>query len=272
MSNIKYLQKKANQIRDDIIKVCVPHGAGHIAPSLSCVDILVGLYYRCMSYKPEEPLWDDRDRLIFSKGHGCYGIYAILADIGVLPRDEWENFYTQKSNLPGCIERKIEYGLEAGCGSLGHGMPIAVGVAFGAQLQGRRYSTFCLVGDGELQEGSTWEALQFAVRHKVGNLVVIVDRNRLQAMDFISNILDRDKRDIIKRFHGFGLSPLVCPGHNIARLVKCINFAKASLSKLPKIIIAETVKGYGLVCMENVSKFHFRIPSEEELAMGKTYE
>lgn len=269
---IKMLQKKANHIRDKVIKVAVRHGAGHIAPSLSCVDILVALYYDCMSYNPKDPLWEDRDRLIFSKGHGCYALYAILADKGVLPREEWERFYTENSSLPGCIEQKPEYGLEAGCGSLGHGLPIAVGLAFGALIQKKKYHTFCVVGDGELQEGSTWEALQFALKHEVGNLIIIVDRNRLQAMNFTINILDRERRAIIKRFRGFDLSPIVCPGHNINKLINCIRAAKSSPAKVPKVIIAETIKGYGLKCMENVPKFHFRIPSKEELSRGKTYE
>jgi len=272
MLNDKELKKKANQIRDEVISVSVKNKACHIAPSLSCVDILIALYYRVMSYDPKNVFWEERDRLIFSKGHGCYALYAILADLGTLPKHEWINFYTEKSTLLGCTERKVEYGLEAGCGSLGHGLPIAVGVAFGAKLQHKKYHTFCIVGDGELQEGPIWEALQFALKHKLGNLTVIIDSNRLQAMDFIINILDRDKRDKIRRFKGFGFSPVVCPGHNAVKLSKRIEAAKLSLMDRPKVIVAETRKGFGLKCMENVPKFHFRLPTEEELAMGRSYE
>ncbi len=272
MNKREFLEKKANQIRDEVMRIAISCGAGHIAPSLSCVDILVALYYDCMSYKSEDPLWEDRDRLIFSKGHGCYALYAILADKGILPRQEWENFYTEESSLSGCIERKLEYGIEAGCGSLGHGLPIAAGLAFGAQIQKKKYHTFCIIGDGELQEGSNWEALEFAVKHGLQNLIIIVDRNQLQAMDFIINILDRKKQDLIKRLRGFSLSPVICPGHNIRKLINCIHAAKSPLVKAPKVIIAETVKGYGLKCMENIPKFHFRIPTTEEVSMGKTYE
>lgn len=271
MSKKTWLEQKANHIRDEVIRVAIRNGAGHIAPSLSCVDILVALYYDCMLYNPKDPLWEDRDRLIFSKGHGCYALYAILANIGVIPKKEWECFYTENSTLPGCIERRPEYGLEAGCGSLGHGLPIAVGLAFGAKIQKKKYYIFCIMGDGELQEGSTWEALQFAVKHKLKNLIIIIDRNRLQAMDFIINILDREKNDMIKRVRGFGFSPVVCPGHDIGKLVKAIHAAKSSLVNLPKVIIAKTVKGFGLRCMENIPKFHFRIPTDEELSMGKIY-
>lgn len=270
--DIKTLKNKADYIREEVIRVAVKRQAGHIASSLSCVDILVALYYECMLHRPKDPLWSERDRLIFSKGHGCYSLYAILADKGVFPKGEWEKFYTENTTLSGCLQQKPEYGLEAGCGSLGHGLPIAVGLAFGAILQNKRYHIFCIVGDGELQEGSNWEALQFAVKHGLKNLIIIVDCNCLQAMDFVINILDRKRTDLIKRFRGFGLSPLVCPGHNIDKLIGSIHAVKASLLKVPKVIIAKTIKGYGLRCMENVPKFHFRIPNKEELSMGKTYE
>lgn len=272
MNKINFLQKKANFIRDEVIRVAVANGAGHIAPSLSCVDILTVLYYECMRYNPSDPLWDDRDRLIFSKAHGCYALYAILADLGVIPKEEWEGFYTEKTTLLGCNERRPEYSLEAGCGSLGHGLPIAIGVTFGAKLQKKSFYVFCILGDGELQEGSSWEALQFAVKHELKNLTIIIDCNRLQAMDFIKNILDKEEKDMIKRLEGFGLTPVICPGHDIEKLVNCINRARLSSENKPHVIVAETIKGYGLKCMENVPKFHFRIPSDEEIKMGRSYE
>ena len=255
-----------------MVSISVANRAGHIAPSLSCVDILVALYYGAMKYKPGNPNWACRDRLVFSKAHGCYALYAILADMGILPKKEWHSFYTEKSTLMGCMERKLEYGLEAGCGSLGHGLPIAVGIAYGAKLQKKKYNTFCIVGDGELQEGSTWEAIQFAVKHEISNLIIIIDDNRLQAMDFIVNILDKEIKDKVKKLKGFGLAPVVTYGHKPEQLLKCINKAKLSSGKVPKVIIAETIKGFGLKCMENVPKFHFRIPTEEEMTTGKSYE
>lgn len=266
------LQEKANFIRDEVLRVCIANGAGHIAPSLSCVDILTALYYRCISYDPKNPFWEDRDRLVFSKAHGCYALYAILADIGIIPKWEWEGFYTEKSTLLGCMERRLEYGLEAGCGSLGHGLPIAVGIAFGAQIQEKSYYTYCVLGDGELQEGSAWEAIQFAVKHRIRNLMLIIDQNNLQAMDFVTNIMNRDRSDTEKRLLGFGLLPVVCYGHDTEKLAECIKNEKESKIDTPKVIIAETVKGFGLKCMENVPKFHFRIPTEEEINMGRSYE
>lgn len=266
------LINKANQIRDEVIEVSVKNKAGHIAPSLSCVDILVALYYRVMSYRASDALWEGRDRLVFSKGHGCYALYAILADLGILPKNEWKGFYTSESPLLGCVERRPENGLEAACGSLGHGLPMAVGIAFGAQMQKKKYRVFCVIGDGEMQEGTTWEALLFAVKYKLDNLTVIIDSNRLQAMDFIINVLDAHKRDNAKRLKGFGLTPIICNGHNAVKLAKCIRSDKASRKKIPKVIIAQTIKGFGLKCMQNIPKFHFRIPTAEELSMGRTYE
>ena len=267
----KALLKKADQIRREVIEVAVKNGAGHIAPSLSCVDILTALYYNVMKYRPGAPRWDMRDRLIFSKAHGCYALYAILADKGVLPLREWKHFYTSKSTLLGCMEYHPGYGLEAGCGSLGHGLPIAVGTAFGARLQKKNFHTFCIMGDGEMQEGTTWEAIQFAVKNEIGNLTIIVDDNRLQAMDFIVNILDRETGDKVKKLKGFGLSPLVCNGHDVVGLVRLLKSIESSYLNAPSVIIAETIKGYGLKCMENVPKFHFRIPTREDLKLGRTY-
>jgi transketolase len=272
MFKVKYLRRKADQIRHDVIEVSVSNKAGHIAPSLSAVDILVALHYGVMSYKANNPRWENRDRLVFSKAHGCYALYAILADKGIMPQKEWKKFYTCDSSLSGCMERRLEYGLEAGCGSLGHGLPMAVGIAFGAKLQKKRYHTFCVMGDGEMQEGTTWEALQFAVKHEVSNLTLIIDDNRLQAMDFVVKIMDRENKDKIKRFKGFGLSPLICHGHDAVKLSKMIKAAKNTAGMVPKVVIAETIKGFGLKCMENVPKFHFRIPTEKEICLGRSYE
>lgn len=268
----QFLNKKANYIRDEIIRVAIPNKAGHIASSLSTVDILTALYYDRMSYNLNNPLWDDRDRLILSKSHGCYALYAILADIGFIPKEEWNNFNIKgKSTLHGCVERKLKYGLEAGSGSLGHGLPIAMGLAFGAQLQKKKYYTFCIVGDGELEEGTTWEAIQFGVKHQVKNLIIIIDNNRLAAMDFLVNIMDRNDRDLLKRLKGFGLSPIISPGHDVVKLANYFKKAQLSKAKIPKIIIAKTVKGFGLKCMENVPKFHYRVPTTKDLKKGKNY-
>lgn len=270
---IKFLEEKANQIRDEILRVAIKNKAGHIASSFSTVDILVTLYYGgILNYDFKNPFWEERDRFLLSKAHGCYALYAILADLGLIPKSEWENFNIPgKSKLLGCAERNLEFGIEASCGSLGHGLPMAVGLAFGAKLQRKKYFVYCLVGDGEMEEGTNWEAIQFAVKHELKNLIIIVDKNRLGALDFLINILDRNEDDLIKRLQGFGLRPLITSGHNVKKLIECFKKAKKSRQKLPQVIIAKTIKGFGLKCMENVPKFHYRVPTKKELKMGKTY-
>lgn len=255
------LRKKADEIRTDVMQVSLANQAGHIAPSLSCVDILTALYYQVMNYDFSNCYWADRDRLIFSKSHGCYGLYAILCDRGLIPREIWEKFYAADSGLSGCVERNMDYGIEAGCGSLGHGLPLAVGSAFGARLSQQDFHTYCLVGDGELQEGSAWEAIQFAVKHQLTNLTIIIDFNRLQAMDFIDDVLDNEESDLINRLSGFGLEPVTCAGHDAAALAELLTQKPVAEAKRPRVIIAETVKGYGMSCMENIPKFHFRVPA-----------
>lgn len=270
----KALQKKADQIRHAVIEVAVKNGAGHIASSLSCIDILVALYFKVLNLS-DLPQWEDRDRLVFSKAHGCYGLYAILSDKGYIERKDWINFY-DGSHLTGCSERRCENGIEAGCGSLGHGLPIAVGIAFGAKLQKKAYRVYCIVGDGEMQEGSCWEAVQFAVKHRLSNLTVIIDKNKLQAMDFLENILTIEGRkdDLEKKMEAFGFIVESCNGHDIDNIISVLEKWAGNQEKLnyPQVLVADTIKGYGLICMENIPKFHFRLPTEDELKMGKRYE
>ncbi len=271
---IERLNDKANKIRKDLVDITVKNKAGHIAPSLSCVDILTALYYKIMRTS-DNPEWSDRDRLVFSKAHGCYGLYAILCDIGYIERKDWENFY-KGSFLCGCAERDVKHGIEAAGGSLGHGLPMAVGVAFGAKLQDKKYKIYCIVGDGEMQEGSNWEAIQFAVKHKLANLTIIIDNNKLQAMDFLENILSPEgkKDDLNKKLTAFGLIVDQCNGHDHEEIIHIIEkwLDNMSLLNPPQVLIAHTIKGYGVVCMENIPKFHFRIPTEYELRSGKRYE
>ena len=268
------ISQKVKQIRKDVVTVCVKNGAGHIAPSLSCIDILTSLYYNIMNIS-KDPLWDDRDRLIFSKAHGCYGLYAILADIGYIPRKDWENFYAG-SSLAGCLERKVSWGIEASCGSLGHGLPIAAGIAFGAKLKKEKYRVYCILGDGEFQEGSAWEAVQAAVKHNLSNLTLIIDHNKLQAMDFLENILTpKGKKDYLqKKFEAFGCLVETVDGHNPQEIISILENWGGKKDEIegPQALVASTVKGYGLKCMENIPKFHFRLPTEEEMKMGCRYD
>ncbi|MBF0208875.1 MAG: transketolase [Oligoflexia bacterium] len=277
------LKEKAAFIRKEVLRVAVQNGAGHIAPSLSTVDLLVALYYDVIRISKDwsgSAEWERRDRVIFSKAHGCYALYAILCDLGFIGRADWENFY-KGSFLSGCLERREVCGLEVSCGSLGHGLPMAVGIAYAAKRQGgpdHKYRIYCIIGDGEMQEGSNWEALQFAAKYQLSNLKIIIDHNRLQAMDFLENVLSSGGRDgqectkeLVRRVRAFGCYTKVVPGHDVRKIVQAlrgVNRLASPRSPGPQCLIAKTIKGYGLPCMENVPKFHFRLPTPEEMAMG----
>jgi transketolase len=260
---------KTCRIRKEIETICIPNGAGHIAPSLSCVEILAALYYNVMRISAD-PVWEDRDRLVFSKAHGGYGLYAILSDLGYIPRKEWTGFYAG-SSLSGCVERRPEYGIEASCGSLGHGLPQAVGIAYGARLQKKDFRVYCIVGDGEMQEGTNWEALQFAAKYGLDNLTVIIDNNGLQAMDFLKQVLSVGDagKDLVRKCRAFGCRTVMTDGHDVRGLT---GMFRRSGKGAPFVVVARTVKGYGLSCMEDVAKFHFRIPTKDELDQGRRYE
>lgn len=275
--NISALKLKADEIRKNVVDVAVKNGAGHIAPSLSCIDILTALYFNILNL-PQKwnggngEIWEQRDRVVFSKAHGCYGLYAILADLEIIPSEYWTNFY-KDSPLTGCVERHEEFALEAGCGSLGHGLPMAVGLAFGFKMQAKSNRVYCIVGDGEMQEGSCWEAIQFASKHNLGNLTLIIDDNHLQAMDATKNVLTNKDSDIFNRLKAFGFDVKKCNGHDMKKVFKLLEKAKNNkINSKPVAIVADTVKGYGLKCMENVAMFHFRIPTQEELKQGARYE
>ena len=169
-------------IRYKTIKLSCETGAGHLAPSLSCLEMLVVLFNDYLKFDKDNVFDDSRDRLIFSKGHGAYSYYVILNELGIIPNYEIENFYSN-SSLKGCLTYNPKYMLEASTGSLGHGLPIAVGMAQSFKMQKKKNKVICIVGDGEMQEGSNFEALQLASRFKLDNLLIIVDGNKLQAMD-----------------------------------------------------------------------------------------
>lgn len=276
--DLEQMQAKADYIRKDVVEVCVRNGAGHIAPSLSSIDYLTALYYRVLRHNGD-PRWSERDRVVFSKAHGAYGLYSILNDLGYLEREEWEKFYlfdgeTKQSRLAGCCEMDVEIGLEAGCGSLGHGLPMAVGMAYGYKSQNNPGRIYAVVGDGEMQEGSNWESLQFAAKLGLDNLTIIIDNNGLQAMDHLSNVLTEGDvtEDLHKKFEAFGCLTERCDGHDLKALTEHLErYAKGGLGR-PQVLLAKCIKGYGIKAMENVAKFHFRMPTPEELAQGTRYE
>lgn len=238
--NLKEFTDKSKFIREDLIRVAVKNNKGHIQPSLSCVEILVYLFYE---------LKIDPMNFVLSKSHGCYAYYAILCDLGFIPKDVWEEF-----RLPGCVERNDEYKIPASCGSLGHGVPIAVGMAFADRSQ----NVYCIVGDGELQEGSCWEAIQFAAFHKLTNFCLIVDDNKMQAIDWTNKVLGSNWK---YKLSSFGLLAGNCDGHDFHELNLCFK----DRFNLPYGLVCDTTKGLGLPISVGKPDWHYRVPNEEQL-------
>ncbi len=252
-------------VRERTIALSCQTGAGHLAPSLSTVEILTVLFRDFLRFSADEPCSESRDRFILSKGHGCYAYYIILNQLGILPDHELKTFYTDQSSLTGCLSMNPSYMIEASTGSLGHGLPIAVGMALSFKMQKRPNRVICMVGDGELQEGSNFEALQFACRYRLDNLLLIVDANGLQAMDRIADVaLDAARLARLiqvyaeEAFHDID-------GHNEQQLVRAMEpfFNPASPNRNFTAIYCRTVKGKGISFMEHVPKYHFRCPTED---------
>ena len=199
-------------IRRETIKLSCQSGAGHLGSSLSTVEFLTVLFNSFLKFKLDNPTWEGRDRLILSKGHGCYAYYIILNKLGFIPDNEIQNYYTNKSSLKGCLVADKKYMIEASTGSLGHGLPIAVGMAKSFKIQNKPNKVICIVGDGEMQEGSNFEALQFAIQYKLNNLLIIVDANKLQAMDKVeddslsNNLLGKNLTSFILKENYFNIS------------------------------------------------------------------
>lgn len=259
----------SNKIRQKTIKLSCDTGAGHLAPSLSCVEMLTVLFRDFLRFDSSNPHSESRDRLVFSKGHGAYAYYVILNECGLLPDWELENFYAEKATIKGCLTRNPDYMIEASTGSLGHGLPIAVGMAKALKMQNRSNKVVCIVGDGEMQEGSNFEALQFAYRFKLDNLLFIVDANELQAMDFVRDVgLDNDRLAKVLSSYVSNEYFDEIDGHNEGELKKVYTkFFTADKKESMQILFCRTVKGRGIEMMENKINYHFRCPTQD----GYTY-
>jgi len=251
----------AENIRKATIKLSCDSGAGHLAPSLSCVEILTVLFRDFLYYDVNNPKSESRDRLIFSKGHGAYAYYIILNQLGILPDIEIEK-YNKGGSLTGCLKKDDRYMLEASTGSLGHGLPIAAGMAKAFKLQGQNNKVICVVGDGEMQEGSNFEALAFAYRHKLDNLLVIVDANDLQAMDCVADVaLDNDRLSKILSAYVDKNYFFDIDGHDekILKESFSIFFERKNSMDSFSICICRTIKGKGLSMIEGKTKYHLDV-------------
>ena len=261
------LKKKANWVRNTVLEMGIKAGAAHLAPSFSCVEILVALYYGgILRVDPGNPNWEQRDRFILSKGQAAIALYAVLADLGFFSVSELDTFTRAGSKLGGHTENTIA-GVEAFTGSLGHGLSIALGMALAAKIDKKNYVTVALLGDGECQEGTVWEAGMFAAHHKLNNLIAIVDNNGLSAIDIIERYIKLDP--LADKWKAFGWEVRTINGHSFKELILALNDIRSRRFKRPLVIIAKTVKGKGVSFMENKPIWHYRIPVGEELKLAK---
>jgi transketolase len=263
-SAASWLEHQANRIRLSAMTMTNHSGLGHTGGDLSAADILATLYLGgILQVDPENPVWAQRDRFIMSKGHCSGAFYSALAFRGFFPQAMLSTFMDPLSRLNGHPDRNKLPGVEANTGPLGHGLPIGVGAALAARMRGENWRVFVLVGDGELQEGSNWEAAMTAQHYRLDSLVVIVDRNRIQQGDFTENTIRMEP--MVAKWKAFGFAVREVDGHDHAALLDC--FSRVPLeSGAPTCVIANTVKGKGVSFAENKPAWHHGVPTSEQLA------
>tara|TARA_B110000444_G_scaffold211960_1_gene208061 strand:- start:24 stop:836 length:813 start_codon:yes stop_codon:yes gene_type:complete len=259
MTNFENVKQLALKIRKNAVVMTSTGGSSHIGSILSIADILAVLYGSVMSYKAKEPKWPDRDRFILSKGHAGAGVYAALAESGFFSVDKLKTHYKDGSDLSGHISHKGMPGVEFSTGSLGHGLPVANGMALAAKINEDEHMVYVLMSDGECDEGSNWEAALFAAHHKLDNLVIIIDRNKLQSIHSTEDTLGLEP--FMDKWQAFGWNVIDIDGHNFAQLIMACN---SKVKGKPLCIIANTTKGKGISFMENQVLWHYRSPQDEE--------
>jgi len=259
--SIDELKAIAATIRCDIIDMIATARAGHPGGSLSAADIVTALYFRVMRIDPAHPDWPDRDRFILSKGHACPVWYAALAERGYFDKAQLATLRQINSILQGHPDMRKTPGIDMTAGSLGHGLSAGLGMALGGRLRGQDYHVWVIIGDGEMQEGSIWEAAMAAAKWKLGKLTAILDCNGLQNDSFVAEIMPLDP--IADKWRAFGWRLTEIDGHDMAQVVDALETTRA-IHDQPTMIIAHTVKGKGVSYMENVAEWHGRAPCLEE--------
>lgn len=260
-ANIEELEKISKEIRKDIIEEVYSAKSGHPGGALSIADILSVLYFYEMNINPEKPQDENRDRFILSKGHASPALYAVLAEKGYFPKEDLKKFRKLGSYLQGHPDMKHIPGVDMSTGSLGQGLSVANGIAMMSKLDKKGIRVYCLVGDGEIEEGQIWEAAMTSNKYKLDNLCVIVDNNNLQIDGTIDEVMS--SKPIDEKFKSFGFQIIKIDGHNIEEIIKAFEVAKNVKDK-PTCIIAKTIKGKGVSFMENKAVWHGKAPNEEE--------
>tara|TARA_B100000965_G_scaffold307349_1_gene266284 strand:- start:32 stop:859 length:828 start_codon:yes stop_codon:yes gene_type:complete len=261
------LQELARKCRVEIVKMVYRAQAGHPGGSLSEIDLIAALYANYLRVKPDSPDWEDRDRFILSKGHASPGMYAILAEMGFISKQDLESYRVLGGVCQGHVDMKWCPGVDFSAGSLGMGLSFGMGCAIAGRLKNSERQIFVMLGDGEIQEGSVWEAAMAAKHHELGNLKVILDRNRIQNDDFCETQMRMF--DIPAKWKAFGWSVKEINGHDMDEVVEGLDFLKNTTDN-PAILIAHTVKGKGVSYMEDNPSFHGAAPNDEQFAIAMT--
>jgi transketolase len=267
-ASISEIEELARRCRIEIVKMVHRAQAGHPGGSLSEIDLMAALYSTSLRVRPDDPGWEDRDRFILSKGHASPGMYALLAEKGFISHDDLHSYRVLGGICQGHVDMKWCPGVDFSAGSLGMGLSFGMGCALAARLEGSDRRAFVMLGDGEIQEGSVWEAAMAATHHELGNLKVILDRNRIQNDDFC---LEQMRMfDIPAKWKAFGWNVMEIDGHDMVEIVDGIKFLDES-NDAPSILIAHTVKGKGVSYMEDNPSFHGAAPNDEqfEIAMNE---
>jgi transketolase len=259
-----HAQELARLIRIDALKMVARAKASHIGSALSIADIVAVLYASVLRYNPVEPKWSDRDRLLLSKGHACVAVYAALAQTGFIPPELLESYGEDGSALMQHISHKVP-GVEFSTGALGHALSFGVGKALAAQRLKADWRTFVILSDGEMGEGSNWEAIMFAAHHRLDRLTAIIDYNKLQSLGSVESTLALEP--LADKIHAFGWAVQEVDGHDHLALESALNTAPWQSGK-PNMLIAHTTKGKGVSFMENQVLWHYRNPDEEQLAVA----
>ena len=261
ITKVEGLANIANDIRIGIIEQVYNANSGHPGGSLSCADILAVLYFNQMNIDPENPNAKGRDRFVLSKGHCAPALYATLARKGYFNKELLKGFRKVESNLQGHPDMKKVPGVDMSTGSLGQGLSAAVGMAIGSKMEHEGYRVYCLLGDGELEEGQVWEAAMSASKNKLDNLCAIVDYNTLQIDGNVEEVAGLI--DIKEKFESFGFNVIEVNGHDIEALIHAFNSAKHQ-KDMPSVIIARTIKGKGVSFMEGKAEWHGKAPNQEQ--------
>ena len=261
ITNVEALKKIAIEVRKGIIEAVYSAKSGHPGGALSCADILTVLYFNQMNIDEEKPNDKNRDRLVLSKGHASAALYSVLAEKGYFDKELLKTFRKIGSNLQGHPDMKKIPGVDMTTGSLGQGLSAAVGMALASKMDQAGCKIYCIMGDGEIEEGQVWESAMAASKNKLDNLCVILDNNNLQIDGEIDKV--GGMNNITEKFQSFGFNTINIDGHNIDSIIDAFTTAKQTKGK-PTIIIAKTVKGKGVSFMENKAEWHGKAPSEEE--------